>query len=245
MDLLIDLGNSRIKWARSAPGVWETHAVVLAPSELGALLDQAWAAWPPPQRVVAASVVSPARYRELERWVQGHWGCPIQRVRAQGEFLGVKNRYRDPGTLGADRWAALIAARHLSQRPTCVVGCGTAVTVDALSAQGEFLGGIIFPGLRVMRTALAQWTDGVQEIAGEDTSCLALSTGDAVAAGTLFGLVGAIERVIGEQRAIMGASDVLLTGADSPLVAARIGLPVQEIPDLVLRGVALIAQRLA
>lgn len=242
MDLLIDLGNSRVKWACSAPGVWETGAALLPANDLQGFLDGVWAPLSTPQRVVAASVVNAVRYQELEHWVGARWSLAVERVSGQRELLGVKNHYRDPASLGADRWAALIAARHMTTQSAGVVSCGTAVTVDALSREGEFLGGVIFPGLRTLRLSLAQATDGVRATTGNDGSCFARSTGDGVAAGTLFGLVGAIERVLAEHRTRLGALEVILTGADAPLVAARTELTVSEVPDLVLRGLALIAR---
>lgn len=242
MNLLIDLGNSRIKWAQATPHSWETHAALLPPRDLSPLLDEKWGMLPSPQQVLAASVVDGRRYQELERWIDAHWARPVQRVRAEREFLGVKNHYRDPGSLGADRWAALIAARNLCRAAACVISCGTAVTIDALSAEGEFLGGVILPGLRIQRMGLMEATAGIREIAGDDTSCLARSTADGVAAGTLFGLVGAVERVLAEQTARLGTMEILITGADASLVMARTKLAVREVPDLVLRGLALIAQ---
>ncbi len=242
MKLLVDLGNSRIKWVPTAPYPWEPQAALLSQDDLSPLLDEKWGILPVPRRVVAASVVDAQRYQMLERWIETHWSCRIDRVRAEREFLAVKNHYREPGSLGADRWAALIAARALCRAGACIVSCGTAVTIDALSGDGDFLGGVILPGLRLQRIGLTEATAGIREVAGDDSACLALSTGDGVAAGTLFGLVGAIERVLAEQVARVGAMEILITGADAPLIMARTRLALREVPDLVLRGLALIAQ---
>src|SRR5204863_2422782 len=111
----------------------------------------------------------------------------------------VRNGYRDKGTLGADRWAAMIGARsEMPASAAAVVNCGTAVTVDALSAGGEFVGGVILPGLFLQRSALATGTAALRVGEGDETSCLAMSTADAIAAGTLYGLAGAVERVCAE-----------------------------------------------
>jgi type III pantothenate kinase len=163
---------------------------------------------------------------------------PVE-FRAAARTLDVVNGYDDPTSLGADRWAALVGARGLTPAPACIIDCGTAVTVDALAANGEFLGGAIFPGLALARAILAHGTAAVQPPPGSDASCLGRSTADAVAGGTLFALAGAIERVVREQQVQLGgAARVLMTGGDAPLLAARIAQPVEHVPDLVLQGLA-------
>ncbi len=126
-----------------------------------------------------------------------------------------------------------------------VVSCGTAVTVDALSARGEFVGGVIFPGLALLQSALATGTAGLPAMPGDETSCLARSTADAVAAGTLYGLAGAVERVCNEfEQALIGPLTVLITGGDADRVAPHLIRPARRIPDLVLKGLDRIAATL-
>ena len=108
-------------------------------------------------------------------------------IQAQPEQLGVKHCYAQPETLGADRWAALIAVRGLTKTNACIVDCGTAVTVDALAANGEFRGGAIFPGLQLLRASLLRGTGGIHAAEGKSDSAFGCSTPDAVAAGTLQG----------------------------------------------------------
>jgi type III pantothenate kinase len=157
--------------------------------------------------------------------------------------LGVTNRYHEPATLGADRWAALIAARQQSQAAQCVVDCGTAMTVDALSAAGEFLGGVILPGISMARAALLANTQGIRVAEGDEGSCLARATGDGVAAGSVFGLAGAIERIVAEQRRALGAdARVLVTGGDAPRLLPLLRGSVTHEPELVLKGLKLIAE---
>jgi type III pantothenate kinase len=239
MNLLVDLGNARIKWARAQTGSWQAAAALLGDKPLDELFDSLWADMSLPQKVVVACVANPKILQAMDRWLLGHV------VKAQRELLGVKNHYREPITLGADRWAALIAAHHMSTRPVSVVDCGTAVTVDALSAQGDFLGGVILPGLRLLRSSLVGATQEIREINGDDTTCLGLSTADAVAGGSAFGLAGALERIITEQAKQLGKGfQVLVTGGDAVRVLPRlqVEVPVEHVPDLVLRGLALIAE---
>lgn len=243
MNLLVDLGNSRVKWAYAGGQRWEVGAEAIPAEGFSLLLDRLWAGRPAPEQVVVSSVHGPHRHRLLHDWVARHWGREPRFIQAQARQLGVSNLYRDPSALGADRWAALIAARHLSPAAQCVVDCGTAVTVDALSADGEFLGGVILPGINMARAALLANTQGIRVAEGEEGDCLARATGDGVAAGSVFGLAGAIERIVAEQRRVLGAeARVLLTGGDAPRLLALVRGPVAHEPELVLKGLKLIAE---
>lgn len=246
MNLLIDLGNSRLKWAQHATGVWRTDGASLdSEKNIESLFDKAWGKIAKPQRVIVCSVSSPERLNALEQWTRTRWSVTVHIVRPQVEQLGVKNFYRRPEQLGADRWAALIGARGLTAQAACVVDAGTAVTVEALSAKGEFLGGAIFPGLRLLRDSLARGTEAIPAAAGNATDCLGRSTEDGVAAGTLFGLAGAVERLIDEYRRSLGETmEIFLTGGDAPALAAQLRVSATLVPDLVLKGLARIADSL-
>lgn len=243
MNLLVDFGNTRMKWALSGLDEWRPAARLRQGVSTEELLDEAWSSLASPSKAVVASVAGAQALQALERWIAARWSCPVHVVRPQAELLGVRNGYHRPQTLGADRWAALIAARRLVSGAACIVDCGTALTIDALAGDGRFLGGVIFPGLGILRTSLVQATNGIPETSGNDADCVARSTEDAVAAGTRFGLVGAIERILNEYRDRLGSDmHVLLTGNDASVVSPELVQPVEEIPDLVLKGLAIIAE---
>jgi len=243
MDLLIDLGNSRLKWAQYAQDLWRPGALPLdSEKNIESVLDKFWEKTAKPDRMIVCSVSSPERLAALDHWARARWSVTAHIVRPQAEQLGVKNLYRNLQQLGADRWAALIGARGLTDAAACVVDAGTAVTVDALSARGEFLGGAIFPGLKLLRESLARGTVAIGADAGEVSACPAGSTEDGAAAGTLFGLAGAVERLIVENRRTLGESmKIFLTGGDAPLLAPRLQVSSTPVPDLVLKGLARIA----
>lgn len=242
-DLLVDSGNTRLKWALSDTGVWRTGALFMPARDVGALLDDAWRALPRPARVFVADVADGARGQAMADWVRHRWQLSPIRIQAQSELLGVRSAYREPERLGADRWAALIAARALTNRSACVVDCGTAVTLDALGANGVHAGGVIFPGLTLLRRSLVQGTAALDAAPGNAAHCLARSTADGIAAGTLYGLVGAIERVLDEfEKALGEAPHIYITGGDADQVAAHLARAVQREPDLVLKGLARIAE---
>jgi len=244
VNLLIDLGNARIKWAQSAPGCWRTAAHVMGNEPVGPMLERLWSDLSVPAKVVLCNVAGAKRLQDLENWLDQRWSLRPYVVSPAKELLGVRNGYG--AGLGADRWAALVAARHLMPGPVCIVDCGTTVTLDALSGEGDFLGGVIFPGLRLLRVSLTQATAGIRETAGDDSACPGRSTADAVAAGSMFGLAGAVERVLEEYRKLLSdAMQVVGTGADASLVLARVRADVRQIPDLVLQGLALIADEVA
>jgi type III pantothenate kinase len=245
LNVLIDLGNSRLKWAEQDPGLWRTGAAPLAGADFGALLDEAWKKISTPRKVVVCSVSAPQRLHALEQWIRTRWSVAPHVLRPRPEQLGVKNGYRDPSQLGADRWAALIGARGLITAAVCIVDCGTAVTVEALSADGEFLGGAVLPGLRLARESLAHGTESIGATDGDAADCLARTTADGVAAGTLFGLAGAVDRLLEEyRRTLGGTAQVFLTGGDAPLLAPRLRTTVTLEPDLVLKGLARVADTL-
>ncbi len=245
MNLLVDLGNSRLKWAQSAPATWYIGAAAHAGQDMHAVLDAAWGKLARPERMLLSSVATANTCDILWAWCQRHWSLAPVVIQAQPEQLGVKHCYAQPETLGADRWAALIAVRGMTQSNACIVDCGTAVTVDALAANGEFRGGAIFPGLQLLRASLLQGTGGIRAVQGKADSALACSTPDAVAGGTLQGLIGAVTRLLEEQMRALGAgSQVFVTGGDAPLLLPHLKIPAKEVPDLVLQGLARIADTL-
>lgn len=246
MNLLVDLGNSRLKWVQQTTGQWHAEAVLLDSEEnIEILFDTVWGKIAEPRRVVVCSVSNPERIAALGQWTLSRWSVPAHIVRPQAEQLGVKNLYRRPDQLGADRWAALIGARGLTSTAACLVDAGTALTVDAMSAKGDFLGGAIFPGLKLLRESLARGTVAITAEAGEASDCLGRSTEDGVAAGTLFGLAGAVERLVEEYRRTLGESmKIFLTGGDAPWLSPRLRFSSTPSPDLVLKGLARIADTL-
>lgn len=243
MKLLIDLGNTQLKWAFSHAGVWRPEAMVHRGAELSPLLDRVFGGKQSPASVWACCVAGEGARHVLTKWTEARWGRTPIFVQSKAATLDVRNGYCEPESLGADRWMALLAARKIVSGPVVVVDCGTAVTVDALAADGQFVGGVILPGLGLMRESLTQGTAGLAAVTGNEASCQARGTADAIAAGTLFGVCGAIERVVAEHRTVLGAeAKVLLTGGDAERVKERLALTVTLAPDLVLRGIARVAE---
>ena len=150
---------------------------------------------------------------------------------------GVSNAYADPARLGADRWAALIGARALHAADCLVVMAGTATTIDVLTANGEFRGGLILPGERLMKHALAERTAGLP-LSGGSVTDYPRDTGDAIETGCFFAQLGAIERMfsrLGTERLC------LLSGGAAGRMAGHLSIPLRVVDNLVLEGLARIS----
>ncbi len=241
--LVFDLGNSRWKWAPAGNGLRAPGRAQDYGDDFAHSLDAALAAVPRPDRAAAVAVASGARRAALHAWLAQRWELTLELFAPEAQGHGVTNGYREPARLGADRWAALVAARARSRGPACVVDAGTAVTIDALDADGVFRGGVILPGLMLQRAALLQGTSDITESEGRERDVLARSTADAVAAGTLFGLAGAIDRVLDEQALLLGTPPtVFVSGGDAPRLVPLLRHATVAAPDLVLEGVARMAE---
>ncbi|MEE8388980.1 MAG: type III pantothenate kinase [Acidiferrobacterales bacterium] len=238
MKLLIDLGNSRLKWAWSDADLWQSGAIEINRKPAATLMASVGEPHGAPRKVGVVSVAPPQLLDGVRQFIEDKWGVTPVMVESVTGQAGVFNGYQDPEQLGNDRWAALVAARAETSSPVCVISCGTAITIDAMNSQGRFIGGSIFPGLELLRQSLGRGTAGIDTTHGSDNSCQATSTADAVMGGTLFGLAGAINKVVAEHHRILGDHCVnILTGGSGEIVAPLLEFPVQPIPDLVLRGV--------
>jgi type III pantothenate kinase len=245
MRLLFDLGNTRLKWAWQDKDQWQTGAASLG-EDFDGLMQIVGQQQSKPDLAAIASVVGDKTTEACEQAIVRQWHVPILRIEPATEQLGVINRYHDPQQLGSDRWAALVAARQETGKPVCVVSCGTAVTIDALNRNGEFIGGSILPGLELMRHSLTDKTAAIDVATGDDTSCQARATGDAVFAGTRYGLAGGVSRIVAEHSKIIGDDmEVLITGGCAESILPLLDFPAKLRPDLVLRGIAAIVEAAA
>lgn len=235
MRLLVDLGNSRPKWAWHTSGGWSgPYGLVRAGA---AEFEHAWHALTP-QEVVFCSVASATTTAALRQWVEARWGITPVEIRPQAQLGPVHNAYGEPAALGADRWANLLGARALvGAADAVIVDAGTAVTADALRADGMHLGGAIFAGLAAAREGVAGSAPALPDAAVEHASALpASATQPALGGGTWEALVGACERVGQRVGAALDEPVYLLTGGDGAALAASLGPPWRHDPLLTLRG---------
>lgn len=249
MLLLIDAGNTRIKWsiprdAAFAPARadrWQ-HTGSADRSDV-ADLPAAWRALPV-TRAVVANVAGPALREALTLALQEAFGAQITVTwfASQAALAGLRNRYQQPRQLGCDRFAAAIGAHALfPARALLVATCGTATTVDAVTADGEFTGGMILPGLGMMAASLALNTAQLPQIQaiGETTGPFADNTADAIIAGCIAAQTGAIERAFAAHRARCGEVLCVLSGGAGSFLTPHLTIPcekIKRVDNLVLIG---------
>lgn len=240
MNLLLDLGNTRLKWAfaehagqvRSEALAWDTPDFVAA-------LEAAWRNRPDPQGIYLACVAADACRQRVVSVLQARFGQPIRHVVATASACGVHSAYPEPGRLGVDRFLTLIAAHDAGLAPCILAGCGTALTLDALAAGGRHLGGWIAPGAGLMQTALLDATAKVRpERAGRVVDA-ADNTADAVVSGCWHAAAALVERFAARLASHLGGNPlVVLGGGDADRLAPLLSLPTRPETDLVLRGLA-------
>ncbi|HWI84527.1 type III pantothenate kinase [Ramlibacter sp.] len=248
--LAIDIGNTRLKWSLfEAP---RPAAPVLAHGvdfldNIHKLADTAWSALPPPQGMLGCCVAAHPVRRSVEEQMEELWSVPAHWVVPSAAEAGLINGYDHPSRLGADRWVAMIGARHrmLSRgpaRPMVVVMVGTAVTVEAVDQHGRFLGGLILPGHGIMLRALESGTAGLHVPTGEVRE-FPTNTSDALTSGGTYAIAGAIERMVQHLWRRCGAEPVCyMTGGAGWKMAPHIVMPFELVETLIFDGLLVIAQ---
>lgn len=257
MKLLIDIGNTRVKWACSRNGVLSEggKSVHRGRSPADAV---SWVATLPerPAIAYATNVAGTEVAAALRNALRTLWDAEVVCVTAQAQWQGLHNAYAEPGMLGADRWASLVAAWHTSSGRICVVDAGTALTVDLVEADGRHLGGVIVPGLALLRSALMQQTSDLAVLAGDmvDTDNTAVAacgkdTASAMVCGTRNMLAALIDRMatdFGDSDPVAelrpGFPAVVLTGGDATILAPLLQCDPEIRPQLVLEGLELLAE---
>lgn len=236
--LLLDVGNSRCKWALVHNGEW-LHQGVAGNTEWLAL-QHALSVLPAPSRILVSNVAGEAMAQRLSAVCAG-WKRPLEFVTANTAQCGVSNGYERPERLGSDRWAALIAARSRVKAACLVVNCGTATTVDALSSQGDFLGGLILPGVSLMQHSLA--TNTAQLMAEQGVlRDFPRNTADAIHSGMLRATQGAVRHQYGLLQARESAVRCLIGGGAAGVVLQHLELPAERMDNLVLMGLQIIGE---
>jgi type III pantothenate kinase len=237
--LAVDAGNTRIKWGLHDGAGWVMQDWI-ATARAGRLA-RAWARLPRPDAVIACNVAGTTARRALTGAAR-RLRCKVRFVVSRSRQCGVASSYERPSQLGPDRWAALIGAWHLFHGPTVVVGAGTTVTVDALSAEGVFLGGMIVPGMDLMRVALARNTARLRPQGGR-YAYFPARTNDAIASGAINALAGAVERMERFMRESgQPAPLVAVSGGAAGVIGAHLNVAAEVVDNLVLEGLICIAR---
>ena len=249
MIVCLDAGNSRLKWAALADDPGPLAPESAFPWAAQGVLDYAavdplaaWVAELDPQRILLANVAGAARQATILEAL-APWAGRLTVMTSTAAAAGVVNGYENPHQLGVDRWHALLAARARYAGPCVVVMAGTATTIDSLSPDGRFLGGLIVPGLQLMAHSLARDTANLPLARGQYVDFPG-NTDDAIASGCLDATLGAIDRAVDRLRAAFvntsttDAVGCLLSGGAAEALQKRLQRPSLLIDNLVLEGLA-------
>ena len=248
--LAIDVGNTRLKWAHYA--VPRPTARLLAQGAvfletIDSLADLDWKALTPPSSMLGCVVAGEGVKRRVEEQLE-LWDLEPRWVVSTRQACGVVSGYDHPNRLGVDRWVALIGARQRVlagglPRPALVVMVGTAVTVDALDADGHFLGGLILPGFGLMLRALEMGTAGLKVPTGEVVE-FPTNTSDALMSGGANAIAGAVERQHRRLQQRYGAEPLLLmTGGATVKLSPLTDLAIEAVDTLIFEGLLLMQSR--
>ncbi|WP_426688248.1 type III pantothenate kinase [Rhodanobacter ginsengiterrae] len=241
MRLLLDLGNTRVKWAWQARSAdWLAAGAVDWREDVGRALEAAWADMPGPIRVIGASVVDASREEQVAALVRRLSGLAIRWLRTPAQACGVRNAYAEPQRLGVDRFLVMVAAHAAGFAPCVLAGVGTALTLDALAADGQHLGGLIAPGPQLMQQSLLDATARVRPEHPGAIVELADNTADAVASGCWQAAAALVERFASRTASRLGTvPELILGGGDAPALLPLLSLPARLSQDAVLRGLAI------
>lgn len=241
--LAIDSGNTAIKWGLADDNNWIDKGVVTQTHRDS--LEVIWKKISEPSQIIISNVAgSLAEQSLILIFKQLYWTANVNWVFSKNYQCGVKNFYDTPSQLGSDRWAALIATWRMKQQGCLVVGIGTTMTVDMLSNQGEFMGGIIVPGLELMQSALVSQT---ALLTYPSKGCLQefpRNTQDAMISGAIRALTGTIQQMYSVFIKNLNHSNpnCIISGKGAQAVLPYIDIDCKEwIDDLVLEGLRIIS----
>jgi len=249
--LLIDAGNSRIKWALAQADGTQTHTGAFAHNDTASAAG--WASLPPPRSAWISNVAGQAAADHINRLMDAHWPTlPRTTIHAQAQQCGVRNGYAQPDALGSDRWASLIGARAAFPGEALLIATfGTATTLETLHADGTFAGGLIAPGWALMMRSLGENTVQLPTIDAPLTdhahppawhAFAATQTHSAIATGCTLAQAGLIERVWNDwQQEGKTPARLVISGGYARGVMPYLNVPCTWRESLVLAGLAVIA----
>ena len=246
MILLVDIGNSQIKWTTIQSKVLADSLYFSRPKTgIKAALNKAWKSLDDIEAVFVSNVAGDKIAAQLTEWIDKQWKLTPVFVQSEKRRFGVTNAYEQPETLGVDRWLAIVAGRQHARQVTCVIDCGTAITVDIVTEKGQHQGGLIVPGLSLMKKMLTDNTDALGNVTQEsEFNLLATNTHTAIQAGTLYMVTATLENLINDlQQNFTDEVRFLITGGDAEEIIPLMPQPLIHEPDLVLKGLAQYARQ--
>ena len=244
--LLLDIGNTSMKWAMSYPEELFDMRKICYPENLSSeFFKECLKESKKPKNILVSCVAEENAWQFLERACDELWNIKAKRILSSKEGYGLINAYDDAKTLGSDRWCAMIGGLDLAESTFVIIDAGSALTIDVVNEFGKHLGGYILPGVMMMKKSLGLNT---AQIAIDNTKnelpsvALANSTSRCIDAGIHLSITKLIEAVI--EKLLMQATKTtcLITGGDANTISQLLSSKYAIIPDLVLQGLAVIAK---
>jgi type III pantothenate kinase len=248
--MLLDVGNTSLRWAfQDIQGLAGQGSFVHRGHEMAGLAGDAWADLESPDGMAVANVAGQSVQDTITRWAEAHWNLQPVFVQAVATAAGVTNGYAIPGQLGVDRWAAMVAAWREQQTAVLVIDCGTAITIDFVDAGGRHHGGLIAPGVDMMRQSLSRETADIDILPADQVqpvTRLADGTEAAIRNGTIRMAAAMIDSVVADiSRRYDSSVCAVLAGGDATRIRPLLGCNTIHDPDLVLKGVAILVEEQA
>ena len=245
MNLLVDIGNSRIKWAWQMPGLHDLHAPGFGSYEKTspmAFFDCHWPDFATPERVLVSNVAGLDLEKSLDKWLMHKWQIKAEFIRVERAICGVVNGYNDHHRFGVDRWLAVIAGWKKYQHAACIVDCGTATTIDGISDTGHHLGGVITPGPSMMQTMLRQRFPNLvsTQPPWPSFNFLAKNTEQGISNGCYLVVAAMIEKIVS---AGQHNNACIITGGHAEQLLNFLTIEFDYQPNLVLQGLVCITEK--
>lgn len=244
MKLLVDIGNSAVKWCMQRnKDIEDVHTLscVSGISREYQQLKSNWQALDKPEAVYISNVAGQSVREKVNEVCLDLWHLLPDYLQVTSESCGVKNGYKNIQQLGTDRWAAIIAVWQLYKKPACIIDCGTAMTIDGISPDGEYLGGLIVPGLELMQKALSLNTDALVPVSNiNPRDEFANNTEEGQYSGCVLACVALVERMLDKMKKSYGSQVVgVISGGAANVINSMIADKLVYHEHLVLTGLSL------
>ena len=247
-NLLVDLGNSAAKWVQHEKGCASGQSTMLKqyyPKNISAaFFIDCWRSINKPERIIVSCVADDQIWQSLQEACEELWSLTAEKVSTVKKGFGLSNGYNEPTELGVDRWCGMIGASQETESDFIVADCGSAITVDVVTSSGQHLGGYILPGIAMMKKSLA--TDTADVHLKTEPTKVSLTPGNSmvgcVESGVHLAAVKLIESVYENQLQRNENVQCFITGGDAAVLSELLSVKCAMIPDLVIRGLAVIAK---
>lgn len=242
MPLLLDIGNSAVKWAVCQRDVFDSTGLFNYSAEtIEQDIEKHLSILEKPDSIFVSNVAGNEVFKSLNAWVMEQWQQECRQPSVTKEYKGLKNSYPDTKQMGLDRWLSMIASWETYQSALCLVSCGTAMTIDLIGKDGNHNGGYIIPGIELMQKALINNTVQINsEIKKNPSIDCARDTQTAINNGAFIATVSAINEVIDRFRTESNVDiTCIITGGMASSIQPLLKHSFYYEPNLVLKGLSL------